>query len=156
MKFKHGFTAISIGCLFLFASPSFACSCVPGITDEEHFKNAEHVLHVRIVGSEVRPTKEMPIAIRDEDFFGPEYVRVHYKLIETLKGNPDKVPFIRALVLRNGDCSTSLTTSLEYVVFLVSPGNFEMACSGSFALFNGENNYRLKTMQALAKKIKRH
>jgi hypothetical protein len=127
-----------------------------GITDEENFKSAEHVLHVRIIGSEVRPTKELPIAVRDEDFLGLEYVRFDYKLIETLKGNPDKVPFIRTSVLRNGDCSTSLTTSVEYVVFLNSPYNFEMVCSGSFWLFNGENSYRLKTMQALSKKIKPH
>lgn len=156
MKLKQGFTAISICFLFLLVSPSFACKCVMGITDEEYFKNAEHVLHVRIVGSEVRPTKELPIAIRDENFLGPEYVRVHYKLIETLKGNPDKLPFIRTFVLGNGNCSTSLTTSVEYVLFLNSPGNFDMACSGSFWLFNGENNYRLKKMQTLAKKVKRH
>jgi hypothetical protein len=87
---------------------------------------------------------------KSEDFFGAEYVRAEYQLLEVFKGSIETSGYLSELVYTNtGNCAVSLMVGVEYVFFLDKNNDFVVACSGTFPVFINENTYRVDILRKL-------
>ncbi|MBK8815890.1 MAG: hypothetical protein IPN42_10475 [Methylococcaceae bacterium] len=137
-------------CLSIWISPSYACNCPIGTTDELFFSESKLVFRVRITANELRPSQELNVDKSSSEAIGPEYVRAKYRLLEVFKGKPSAEGYLNLLVYTNtGNCAVDLMTGVEYVIFLDAKDDFIIACSRSFPVFVNENVGRVEKLRKL-------
>jgi len=137
----------------LFATSALACSCKEN-SEEELFRQAEYIAHIRVTGTTLRPIKDLS----KESYYDevkedtPEYIRISFDEVEVFKGPNNRPENLREFPFGPGNCMLGLQTGIEYVVYQTKAStSFVTFCSGSFGFFNREGTEVVPKLEKLRK-----
>ena len=135
---KHTLTHLAFLILTTVSFNAYSCSCGRGSPpNSDEVKKYEHIFIARILKSEIVPKSESNYKLTQHRFLTPfkESIKTEFEVIETLKGNPNKVKFIYGLPFGNS-CSSELHVGGKYLIYTTGINAQVTVCSKSHGVYH--------------------